>query len=276
MKGSFEKNNETFQAIFKPLCTLCDVTINRKFCTINVKFSGRPNSSSHAKKKAEEQCIQLFCSSRACYYSKIVLCILSLSLSLFRYLEWQCATLLRCYCIQGVVQQIFSCLLPCFLCFAECKKSQFITLAPGKTHNTTLLTLVNQCSIFYIAVKLFLCNFHSIDYHFSFTDTMNETSNETSSSQEINYKEDLFCWTVEGIGILIIGLIGVFGNSCSMVLFSQQKVHRIFHHLLLLLSVFDLVSLFFVAPFSNVLLSPSSQWQSQKNDKRLEQNCKSL
>ena len=68
---------------------------------------------------------------------------------------------------------------------------------------------------------------------------MNETGNETSS--EVNYKEDLFCWTVEGIGILIIGLIGVFGNSCSMVLFSQQKVHRIFHHLLLLLSVFDLV-----------------------------------
>ena len=74
---------------------------------------------------------------------------------------------------------------------------------------------------------------------------MNET-NETSA-EEINYKEDLFCWTVEGIGILIIGIIGIFGNSCSMVLFSQQKVHRIFHHLLLLLSVFDLVSPFLTA-----------------------------
>ena len=109
---------------------------------------------------------------------------------------------------------------------------------------------------------------------------MNETSNDTSSSQEINYKEDLFCWTVEGIGILIIGLIGVFGNSCSMVLFSQQKVHRIFHHLLLLLSVFDLVSHVFVAPFSKYLVVRRHllrwQWQSQKNDKRLEQNCKSL
>ena len=109
---------------------------------------------------------------------------------------------------------------------------------------------------------------------------MNETSNDTSSSQEINYKEDLFCWTVEGIGILIIGLIGVFGNSCSMVLFSQQKVHRIFHHLLLLLSVFDLVSHVFVAPFSKCLVVRRHllrwQWQSQKNDKRLEQNCKSL
>ena len=79
-------------------------------------------------------------------------------LSLFRYVEQQqCATLLGCYCIQGVVQQIFSCLLPCFLCFAECKKSQFITLAPGKprkTSHTTILTLVNQCSIFYYQLAI--------------------------------------------------------------------------------------------------------------------------
>ena len=68
---------------------------------------------------------------------------------------------------------------------------------------------------------------------------MNDTGNSTST--EIDIKEDLFCWSVEGVGILVIGLIGVIGNSCSMVLFSRQKVHRIFHHLLLLLSVFDLV-----------------------------------
>ena len=72
---------------------------------------------------------------------------------------------------------------------------------------------------------------------------MNDTKATNSTDAEVNYKEDLFCWTIEGVGILIIGLIGVFGNSCSMVLFSRQKVHRIFHHLLLLLSVFDLVSL---------------------------------
>ena len=71
---------------------------------------------------------------------------------------------------------------------------------------------------------------------------MNDTKATNSTDAEVNYKEDLFCWTIEGVGILIIGLIGVFGNSCSMVLFSRQKVHRIFHHLLLLLSVFDLVS----------------------------------
>ena len=104
---------------------------------------------------------------------------------------------------------------------------------------------------------------------------MNETGNETSS--EVNYKEDLFCWTVEGIGILIIGLIGVFGNSCSMVLFSQQKVHRIFHHLLLLLSVFDLVRYnFFWGGFDSqdfrdfllmFLLSPSFNGKAKKMTK---------
>ena len=72
---------------------------------------------------------------------------------------------------------------------------------------------------------------------------MNDTKATNSTVDgEVNYKEDLFCWTIEGVGILVIGLIGVFGNSCSMVLFSRQKVHRIFHHLLLLLSFFDLVS----------------------------------
>ena len=71
---------------------------------------------------------------------------------------------------------------------------------------------------------------------------MNDTKATNSTDAEVNYKEDLFCWTIEGVGILIIGLIGVFGNSCSMVLFSRQKVHRIFRHLLLLLSVFDAIN----------------------------------
>ena len=65
--------------------------------------------------------------------------------------------------------------------------------------------------------------------------------NATQNTTEVDYNEDLFCWTIEGVCILIIGIIGLFGNSCSMVLFSRQKVHRIFHHLLLLLTCFDMV-----------------------------------
>lgn len=75
---------------------------------------------------------------------------------------------------------------------------------------------------------------------------MNESNvSSTPSSAEIDVDStevELFCWLTEGLGTLVIGLIGVFGNTCSMVLFSKQKVHRIFHHLLLLLSVFDLVN----------------------------------
>ena len=65
--------------------------------------------------------------------------------------------------------------------------------------------------------------------------------NATQNTTEVDYNEDLFCWTIEGVCILIIGIIGLFANSCSMVLFSRQKVHRIFHHLLLLLTCFDMV-----------------------------------
>ena len=54
--------------------------------------------------------------------------------------------------------------------------------------------------------------------------------------------DDLFTWIVEGVLILIAFLVGLFGNSFSIVIFSRQKVHRIFHHLLLLLAIFDMVS----------------------------------
>ena len=53
---------------------------------------------------------------------------------------------------------------------------------------------------------------------------------------------DPFAWVVEGLLILIAFLIGLFGNSFSIVIFARQKVHRIFHHLLLLLAIFDMVS----------------------------------
>lgn len=53
---------------------------------------------------------------------------------------------------------------------------------------------------------------------------------------------DWFCWLVEGVLILVVGCFGLLGNSFSLVLFSRQKVHRIFHRLLLTLTIFDLVS----------------------------------
>ena len=54
--------------------------------------------------------------------------------------------------------------------------------------------------------------------------------------------QDMFGWVVEGPLIFIAFLVGVVGNGFSVMVFSRQKVHRIFHHLLLLLSIFDMVS----------------------------------
>ena len=56
--------------------------------------------------------------------------------------------------------------------------------------------------------------------------------------------EDPFAWAVEGVLIMIAFFVGMFGNGFSVIVFSRQKVHRIFHHLLLLLSIFDMVSNF--------------------------------
>ena len=57
---------------------------------------------------------------------------------------------------------------------------------------------------------------------------------------EINWFE----WATEGVLILIIGILGLLGNCISIWSFSRQKVHRIFHNLLLILAIFDIVSYF--------------------------------
>ena len=61
--------------------------------------------------------------------------------------------------------------------------------------------------------------------------------------------QDMFGWIVEGPLIFVAFLVGVVGNGFSVVVFSRQKVHRIFHHLLLLLSIFDMVIIGYVYLF---------------------------
>ena len=53
---------------------------------------------------------------------------------------------------------------------------------------------------------------------------------------------DNFCWYVEGVLTLVAALIGYLGNIYSLKVFSRQKDHKTFHHLLLLLAIFDTVS----------------------------------
>lgn len=54
--------------------------------------------------------------------------------------------------------------------------------------------------------------------------------------------EDDFAWVVEGLLLIIIGAFGLFGNGSAIIIFSRQRIQRVFHHLLLLLAIFDTVS----------------------------------
>ena len=51
-----------------------------------------------------------------------------------------------------------------------------------------------------------------------------------------------FEFVTEGVLILVVGVVGLLGNLTSIYTFSRQKVHRIFHNLLLFLAIFDVVS----------------------------------
>ena len=70
----------------------------------------------------------------------------------------------------------------------------------------------------------------------------NQFDKNVTEDQSSIEPQDMFGWVVEGPLIFIAFLVGVVGNGFSVIVFSRQKVHRIFHHLLLLLSIFDMVS----------------------------------
>ncbi len=55
-------------------------------------------------------------------------------------------------------------------------------------------------------------------------------------------EERWFEWITEGLLIFVVGLIGLLGNGVSIWTFWRQRVHRIFHNLLLSLAIFDMVS----------------------------------
>ena len=73
---------------------------------------------------------------------------------------------------------------------------------------------------------------------------LSEKSQGTSSSrsEKKGRKMNYFEWVTEGLLIFIVGIIGLFGNGVSIWTFWRQRVHRIFHNLLLILAIFDMVS----------------------------------
>ncbi len=64
----------------------------------------------------------------------------------------------------------------------------------------------------------------------------------SAADPAFNPVSDWVCWLVEGVFILVIGIVGLVSNGFSLVVYSRQNVHRIFHNLLLSLALFDMVS----------------------------------
>ena len=55
-----------------------------------------------------------------------------------------------------------------------------------------------------------------------------------------------FNFVVEGVLLLLVAALGLAGNLASFVILMRQKVQKIFHNLLFLLSTFDTVSRLFL------------------------------
>jgi len=61
----------------------------------------------------------------------------------------------------------------------------------------------------------------------------------TGEEEQENYDQEAFI--VEGISLLIVGLIGILGNVSAILVFSRQSVQKNFHALMVSLSAFDLL-----------------------------------
>ena len=68
--------------------------------------------------------------------------------------------------------------------------------------------------------------------------------NKTDIMEEVNGWAVWFNFIVEGVLLLLVACVGLAGNLASFVILLRQKVQKIFHNLLFLLSTFDTVSMF--------------------------------
>ena len=73
-------------------------------------------------------------------------------------------------------------------------------------------------------------------------DDSNNSSQLSGGEEEIP-GTDWFGFYVEGVALMVIGCLGLVGNSLSLFVYSKQKIHRIFHNLLFALTIFDMVRL---------------------------------
>ena len=52
---------------------------------------------------------------------------------------------------------------------------------------------------------------------------------------------DMFKFLVEGILMVTIGSMGLFGNLLCILIFSRERAQKSFHHLMVFLAIFDLL-----------------------------------
>ena len=96
--------------------------------------------------------------------------------------------------------------------------------------------------------------------------TICQHDNVTDS--EIGFQDgpDTFKLVTEGYLILIIGIVGLLGNIASIWTFSRQRIHRTFHNLLLVLTIFDTVRLNILSVIAqeiannNIFYQASTSW----------------
>jgi len=81
---------------------------------------------------------------------------------------------------------------------------------------------------------------------------MNTTAADSEVTSAAPWWIPYFEFFVEGILLVIVASFGIVGSVCSFVVFSTQAVHKTFHNLLLLLSVFDMVYLLTAVPLFSV------------------------
>ena len=68
------------------------------------------------------------------------------------------------------------------------------------------------------------------------------TNNQTAQLEAGDGWDVTFNFVVEGVLLLLVAGVGLLGNLTSFVILMRQKVQKIFHNLLFLLSTFDTVS----------------------------------
>ena len=68
---------------------------------------------------------------------------------------------------------------------------------------------------------------------------MNRTDYDDQDDSDRIHKKTAFI--LEGVLLLVIAVIGITGNLLAIVTILSQKVLKIFHDLLLVLTVFDMV-----------------------------------